>query len=104
MADRARYAALAAATPVALFALALVAAPSFMAPVFDKAVAIGGFPAGVVILAVSWAILLALGLMAIWSARRVKVWLGAVVAIAVLSVLVLLLTPLAVSVITSVPA
>lgn len=104
MADRARYVGLATATPVALFALALVAAPSFMAPVFDRAVAIGGLPAGVVILAVSWAVLLVLGLMAIWSSRRVKVWLGAVVAIAVPSVLVLLLTPLAVSVIKSVPA
>lgn len=50
--------------PIALALFLFVAAPSFMAPLFDKAVSVGGLPVGVIILAMG-GFMMFLGFMAI---------------------------------------
>ena len=76
-----------------VFAFLLVAAPSYMAPLFDSAVSVGGLPAGLVVVATLGLVLSVVGLVAVSLAHRAESRLGVVVGLIVVAAISFYLAP-----------
>jgi hypothetical protein len=91
--DRRWYEVWCVGAPLAAFLVIIVTAPSFMAPLFDGAVQIGGPPAGTVVMAGFWIVLGLVGLVAVRFAHRAGTLAGMGVGMFVLAIMAWLLSP-----------
>ncbi len=87
-----------------VLAILVVSAPSYMAPLFDNAVQIGGMPAGTVVIAAFWLTISAVGLVAIRLAHRAEAKFGILVAAIVVATLACYLAPAIILVLKNVEA